>query len=78
MYCEVIIIIHTITKDVSSISGSDSESENSISSCQSDEDATNAPLYAQVARNKPRISFKLADNTILVMLRCILHGKKVS
>ena len=62
---------------MSSISGSDSESEDSSSSCQSDDDVTNAPLYAQVARNKPRISFKLSDNTILVMLRCILHGKKV-
>jgi hypothetical protein len=65
-------------EDVSSISGSDTESDDSNSSSQSDTDISNAPLYAQVARNKPRISFKLSDNTILVMLRCILHGKKVN
>ena len=68
-----------LTKDVSSISGSDSENDDSSanSSDQSDQDAA-APYYAQVARNKPRISFKLADNTVLVMLRCILHGRKAS
>ena len=50
----------------------------SSSSSSSDEDTdANVPHYAQVARNKPKISFKLNDETVLVMFRCILHGKKV-
>lgn len=70
-----------LTKDISSISGSDSENdeENRDRSEQSSssEDDSNNPHYAQVARSKPKISFRLKDSTILVMFRCILHGRRV-
>jgi hypothetical protein len=72
--------------DISSISGgSDSEDEGEIYSSRSssgDEDdadySSEKKSYAQIARNKPKISFKLNDSTVLVMLRCVVHGKKVS
>ncbi len=74
--------------DISSISGGSDQSENeddsSSSSSSSDQDSDSDetkthenPHYAQVARNKPKILFKLNDNTFISMLRCVLHGKKV-
>ncbi len=77
--------------DISSISGGsdDSENEDEESSASSSTDdqqddksmmtsnKNDNPHYAQVARNKPKILFKLNDNTVISMLRCILHGKKV-
>ena len=72
--------------DISSISGSENEDEenfysssssSSSSSSESESESKDRKLYHQVARNKPKISFKLNDSTILVMLRCVLHGKKV-
>ena len=76
--------------DISSISGGsdDSENENDSSSLTSSTDNEenddrqrnikndDNPHYAQVARNKPKILFKLNDNTVISMLRCVLHGKK--
>ena len=80
-------------KDISSISGNDSEdndddfgnndddddeSDSDLSDASDDDDNNVLPHYAQVARNKPKISFRLNDSNILIMFRCILHGKKVT
>lgn len=69
--------------DISSISASDTEDEAESSEAESssddEDDHTNAdasPHYALVARNKPKISFRLNDQSALVMFRCILHGKR--
>lgn len=68
-------------KDISSISGSDSDElreEDSASSLSTEEDDSTRPNYARVAQSKPKITIKLADSTLLVMHRVILHGKKVN
>ena len=69
----------TKQKDISSISGSDSETEKRITSESSSSslDESEGTNYARVARNKPKISFRLNDSNVLVMQRCILHSKKV-
>ena len=73
--------------DISSISGGSESKEDqetgalysTYSSPEvSETGSKSVPHYAQVARNKPKISFKLADDTILVMFRCVLHGKMSS
>ncbi len=69
--------------DISSISGSEDEDEENFysstsSSSESDSENEDASKpYHHIASKKPKISFKLNDSTVLVMLRCILHGKKV-
>lgn len=65
--------------EISSISGSDSEFNNEGDESNESEDESNQEIcshYGQIARNSPKISFKLNNENILVMYRCILHGKK--
>ena len=69
----------SILKDISSISGSDTdykEDESSSSSSDEDDDSKTSN-YSRIAKSKPKITFKLQDSTLLVMHRVILHGKKV-
>lgn len=78
--------------DISSISGSDdSEEEKSSSDDTSDDDIDdndnddvttqpkrlNKAKSAIVAKNKPKLMFKLIDSTVLVLFKCILLSKKV-
>jgi hypothetical protein len=66
--------------EISSISGSDSEvNEGVVYESDESENEYNQESsihYSQIARSCPKISLKLNNGNILVMYRCILHGKK--
>lgn len=59
--------------DISSISGSDSEGDESNSSSSENEDRNEV---RKKPVKTPKIAFKLKDDTVLVVQRCILHSKR--
>jgi hypothetical protein len=70
---------------VSSISGSDSDNQDDYQNQSDDEsdylseneDDSKNDLFQIKMRSQPKIAFKLSDSNVLVMHRCLLHGKKV-
>jgi hypothetical protein len=55
-------------------SSDDEAAANNVATKKQQKNKKQNPL---IYRNKPKILFKLEDNNILCMFRCILHGKKV-
>ena len=71
---------------MSSISGSDSDDNQDDYQNQSDDESdylsenehdSKNDLFQIKMRSQPKIAFKLSDSNVLVMHRCLLHGKKV-
>ncbi len=70
---------------MSSISGSDSDNQDDYQNQSDDEsdylseneDDSKNDLFQIKMRSQPKIAFKLSDSNVLVMHRCLLHGKKV-
>jgi hypothetical protein len=71
--------------DISSISASDTDEDDNDDEDDDDDDDDDDDNnlmndknsdYHQIARSRPKISFRLKDKSVIVLYRCILHGKK--